>query len=51
MCFKRDGSEPIPGCRGEGISNQDYCYDPIFTNSPTPLVRLILDACIYVVQV
>ena len=27
-CFQRNGVEAVPGCRGEGISGWDYCYDP-----------------------
>ena len=27
-CKQRDGVEQVPGCRGEGISGWDYCYDP-----------------------
>jgi hypothetical protein len=27
-CFKRNGSGPVPGCSGEGISMLDYCFYP-----------------------
>lgn len=27
-CFQRDGYLPIPGCRGRGTKDWDYCYDP-----------------------
>ena len=29
VCFQRsDGYETIPGCKGNGNHNWDYCYDP-----------------------
>ena len=27
-CFKRDGTEAVPGCDGTGVSGKDYCYVP-----------------------
>jgi hypothetical protein len=27
-CFEREGEEPVPGCRGSGAHNWDYCYKP-----------------------
>jgi hypothetical protein len=27
-CFERDALEPVPGCRGTGINNYDYCVYP-----------------------
>merc|ERR1712176_161365 len=27
-CFQRNGRQPIPGCKGLGVSTWDYCYDP-----------------------
>ncbi|KAL7497308.1 hypothetical protein ACHAWT_005755 [Skeletonema menzelii] len=37
MCFKRSGSEQVPGCTSGGIGDipgADYCYDP---NVPPPV--------------
>ncbi|CAE7607380.1 unnamed protein product [Symbiodinium sp. CCMP2592] len=28
LCFQRDRLEPVPGCRGDGKSGWDYCYNP-----------------------
>ena len=27
-CLKRDGDEPVPGCFGEPMTGENYCYDP-----------------------
>merc|ERR1712193_447575 len=27
-CFQRDGFLTVPGCRGKGLDNFDYCYYP-----------------------
>ena len=27
-CFKRDGDESVPGCSGEAVTGENYCYDP-----------------------
>jgi len=27
-CFQRDNLDLVPGCRGEGTKNWDYCYSP-----------------------
>ena len=29
MCYQRTGRSPIPGCNGDGIQSNDYCYDAI----------------------
>ena len=26
-CFKRDGTEAVPGCEGSGVSGKDYCFE------------------------
>lgn len=28
VCFQRDGRTAVPGCRGRGTRNNDYCIDP-----------------------
>eukprot|EP00562_Extubocellulus_spinifer_P025987 CAMPEP_0178673474 /NCGR_PEP_ID=MMETSP0698-20121128/34324_1 /TAXON_ID=265572 /ORGANISM="Extubocellulus spinifer, Strain CCMP396" /LENGTH=425 /DNA_ID=CAMNT_0020317493 /DNA_START=14 /DNA_END=1288 /DNA_ORIENTATION=- len=27
-CFQRSGRQDVPGCSGDGVSGDDYCYDP-----------------------
>ena len=27
VCYKREGTESVPGCLGEGISGKDYCFE------------------------
>ncbi|KAL7464135.1 hypothetical protein ACHAXS_004469 [Conticribra weissflogii] len=34
ICYERSGTEPVPGCKGSGVSGKDYCYDPNLS-SPT----------------
>jgi len=33
-CFKRDDLEEVPGCRGKGVKDYDYCFMP----GPTDLI-------------
>ncbi|KAL7542977.1 hypothetical protein ACHAXR_013016 [Thalassiosira sp. AJA248-18] len=36
FCFQRGAIEPVPGCSGDGVSGEDYCYALQPTTSPTP---------------
>jgi len=35
VCFHRSGTEPVPGCRGEGTSGYDYCATARHTLYPS----------------
>lgn len=53
MCFKRTGTEVVPGCSGTGQSGADYCYDAGATittlrevgNNGIPSSRFPMAAC------
>lgn len=33
-CFQRNGKAPVPGCKGGGTHDWDYCYDPAKAQGP-----------------
>lgn len=35
ICFQRDGSQMVPGCKGSGSRGKDYCTDPSLRPDPT----------------
>ena len=45
-CFKRDGDESVPGCLGEAVTGENYCYDPAAkatTQSTATIVEITED--------
>ena len=40
-CFQRTGSEPVPGCPGQGTASWDYCIDPTFGASTEPSFTVV----------